>query len=57
MSRVKRWVNAHKKEFNPDGTLKVEAREQMLSRGMIQGAIDSYARRLKQEYEELKHLD
>ena len=57
MSRVKRWVNAHQEEFNSDGTLKVEAREQMLSRGMVEGAIDSYARRLKQEYDELKLLD
>lgn len=57
MSRVKRWVNAHKKEFNPDGTLKVEAREQMLSRGMNEAAIDDYALRLKAGYEELKHLD
>ncbi|MBE9053756.1 hypothetical protein IQ243_25820 [Nostocales cyanobacterium LEGE 11386] len=57
MSRIKRWINMNKKEFNPDGTLKQEAREEMLSSGMSNEAIDDYALRLKQEYDEWKHLD
>lgn len=57
MSRIKRWINMHKKEFNPDGTLKQEAREEMLSSGMNKGAIDSYAFRLKEKYDKWKHLD
>lgn len=32
MSRLKRWLNVHEKEFNLDGTLKDEARKQMLSK-------------------------
>ena len=47
----------HGKEFNPDGTLKNEAREQMLSIGMSNEAIDDYAARLKAKYEHLKYLD
>ncbi|MBO3458486.1 hypothetical protein G4P69_07150 [Aetokthonos hydrillicola CCALA 1050] len=47
----------HKKEFNPDGTLKNEAWEQMLSIGMSNEAIGDYAARLKAKYEHLKHLD
>ncbi len=57
MSRIKRWINMHKREFNPDGTLKNEARIEMLSSGMIPEAIDDYARRLKIKYDEWKHLD
>ncbi|MBD2303403.1 hypothetical protein H6G80_35710 [Nostoc sp. FACHB-87] len=57
MSRIKRWININRKEFNPDGTLKPEAREQMLSKGMNNAAIDSYARRCKAEYDEWKRLD
>jgi hypothetical protein len=57
MSRSKRWLNMNGKEFNSDGTLKPEARKQMLGQGMTDGAIDSYARRSKQEFEEWKHLD
>lgn len=57
MSRIKRWINMHKKEFNPDGTLRNEARIEMLSSGMIPEAIDDYARRLKIKYDEWKHLD
>jgi hypothetical protein len=57
MSRLKRWINMHSKEFYPDGTLKPEAREQMLSEGTDNGAIDSYACRLKAEYDEWKQLD
>ncbi|MCC5610037.1 hypothetical protein LC612_25540 [Nostoc sp. CHAB 5834] len=57
MSRIKRWINMHKNEFNPDGTLKNEARIEMLSSGMIPEAIDDYARRLKIKYDEWKHLD
>jgi len=57
MARLKRWLNVNKQEFNSDGTLKTEAREQMLSRGMNQGAIDSYVRRMQEEYNRLKHLD
>jgi hypothetical protein len=57
MSRIKRWVNMNKKEFNPDGTLKLEARVEMLSDGMSNEAIDDYALRLKQEYDQWKHLD
>ncbi|MBE8991722.1 hypothetical protein IQ275_32295 [Nostoc sp. LEGE 12450] len=47
----------HKKEFNADGTLKDEARQEMLSKGEDPGAIDSYARRVKVGYDEWKHLD
>ncbi|WP_242058162.1 hypothetical protein [Nostoc sp. FACHB-857] len=47
----------HKKEFNPDGTLKEEARTEMLSSGMIPEAIDDYAQRLKVRYDLWKHLD
>ncbi|MCW5318249.1 hypothetical protein GTQ43_32305 [Nostoc sp. KVJ3] len=47
----------HKEEFNADGTLKDEARQEMLSKGEHPGAIDSYARRLKATYDDWKHLD
>ncbi|MCC5604732.1 hypothetical protein [Nostoc favosum] len=57
MSRIKRWINMHKEEFNADGTLKDEVRQQKLSKGTHPGAIDSYARRVKEEYDEWKHLD
>ncbi|MBD2683441.1 hypothetical protein H6H03_38520 [Nostoc paludosum FACHB-159] len=57
MSRTKRWLNMNGKEFNSDGTLKLQAREQMLAQGMTDGAIDSYARRSKQEFDEWKSLD
>ena len=57
MSRIKRWINMHKKEFNADGTLKDEARQEMLSKGEDPGAIDSYARRVKVGYDEWKRLD
>jgi hypothetical protein len=57
MSRIKRWINMHKEEFNVDGTLKDEARQKMLSLGEHPGAIDSYARRLKATFDEWKHLD
>ena len=57
MSRIKRWINIHKKEFNADGSLKNEARQEMLSVGMSHEAIDDYASRLKARYDEWKHLD
>jgi hypothetical protein len=57
MSRVKRWMNMNKKEFNSDGSLKDEARQQMLSTGMSNEAINDYALSLKEEYDEWKHLD
>ncbi|ODG99915.1 hypothetical protein A4S05_35895 [Nostoc sp. KVJ20] len=57
MSRIKRWINMHKKEFYPDGSLKNEARQEMLSVGMSNEAIDDYASRLKARYDEWKHLD
>jgi len=47
----------HKKEFNADGTLKDEVRQQKLSNGADPEAIDDYARRLKTRYDEWKHLD
>lgn len=47
----------HKEEFNADGTLKNEAREEMLSTGMSSEAIDDYALRLKNKYEHCKQLD
>ncbi|MBG1269763.1 hypothetical protein [Nostoc sp. WHI] len=47
----------NKKEFNPDGSLKDEARQQMLSTGMSKEAITDYALSLKEEYDEWKHLD
>ncbi|UKP01030.1 hypothetical protein [Nostoc sp. UHCC 0870] len=56
-TRIKRWLNMHGKEFNADGTLKDEVRQQKLAKGAHPGAIDSYARRLKEEYDEWKHLD
>ncbi|MBN3922649.1 hypothetical protein [Nostoc sp. NMS4] len=57
MSRIKRWINMHKKEFNADGTLKDEVRQQKLSLGAHPEAVDDYARRVKEEYDEWKHLD
>lgn len=57
MSRIKRWINMHKEEFNADGSLKDEVRQQKLSKGAHPEAIDSYARRVKEEYDEWKHLD
>ncbi len=57
MSRVKRWINMHEKEFNPDGTLKEEVRQQKIAKGRHPAAIDSYAARLKAEYDEWKRLD
>ncbi|QLE59708.1 hypothetical protein [Nostoc sp. TCL26-01] len=56
-TRIKRWINMHRKEFNADGTLKDEARQQMSSRGMSNEAIDDYAYRLKIKYDKWKHLD
>ncbi|MEJ1936499.1 hypothetical protein WDZ92_40425, partial [Nostoc sp. NIES-2111] len=50
-------LNMHGKEFLADGTLKFEARQQMLAQGMSEEAIDSYARRLYIKYEQWKHLD
>ncbi len=47
----------HEKEFNPDGSLKNEARVEMLSGGMDSAAIDDYARRVKKGYDEWKRLD
>lgn len=57
MSRIKRWVNMNQKKFNPDGSLKNEARVEMLSRGLSNEAINDYAFRFKEEYDEWKHLD
>ncbi|MHC0068887.1 hypothetical protein ACWATR_39510 [Nostoc sp. UIC 10890] len=57
MSRIKRWINMHKKEFNADGNLRDEVRQEKLSLGAHPGAIESYARRLKEEYDEWKQLD
>jgi hypothetical protein len=57
MSRIKRWINMHGKEFNPDGTLKDEVRQQKISSGADPAAVDSYARRMKTSYDEWKHLD
>jgi hypothetical protein len=47
----------HKKEFNADGTLKDEVRQQKLSLGAHPEAVDDYARRVKARYDEWKHLD
>jgi hypothetical protein len=47
----------HKKEFHLDGSLKNEARQEMLSVGMSNEAIDDYASRLKARYDEWKRLD
>ncbi len=55
--RVKRWLNTHGREFNSDGSLKPEARAQMLSTGMTEGAITSYTRRMQKKYNHLKQLD
>ncbi|MHC5748521.1 MAG: hypothetical protein ACYTXT_43115 [Nostoc sp.] len=57
MSRIKRWINMRKEEFNADGTLKDEVRQQKLSKGAHPEAVDDYARRVKEEYDEWKHLD
>lgn len=56
-TRIKRWLNMHGKEFNADGRLKQEAREEMLSRGMSNKTIDDYTYRLKQKYDQWKLLD
>ncbi|QFS51840.1 hypothetical protein [Nostoc sphaeroides] len=47
----------NRKEFNSDGTLKDEVRQQKISTGSNTAAVDDYARRLKEEYDEWKHLD
>jgi len=47
----------YQKEFNPDGTLKEEVRQQKLSKGAHPEAVDDYARRVKKGYDEWKHLD
>lgn len=47
----------NKKEFNADGTLKEEAKVQLLAEGLSDTAIDDYAARLKSQYEEWKRLD
>ncbi|AUB43389.1 hypothetical protein COO91_09564 (plasmid) [Nostoc flagelliforme CCNUN1] len=47
----------NRKEFNSDGTLKDEVRQQKISTGSNPAAVDDYARRLKEEYDEWKHLD
>lgn len=57
MSRTKRWFNMHKKEFLPDGTMRDEVRQQKIAQGSHPGAVDSYARRLKAEFDEWKRLD
>ncbi|WP_375443223.1 hypothetical protein [uncultured Nostoc sp.] len=57
MSRIKRWINMYKEEFNADGTLKDEVRQQKLSLGAHPEAVDDYARRVKARYDEWKHLD
>ncbi|MCC2692837.1 hypothetical protein [Nodularia sp. LEGE 04288] len=57
MSRIKRWINMNKKEFNADGTMKDEVRQQKISQGRNPAAIDDYALRAKQEYDEWKLLD
>ncbi|BAZ33723.1 hypothetical protein NIES4074_62370 (plasmid) [Cylindrospermum sp. NIES-4074] len=57
MSRTKRWINMNSQKFNPDGSLKAEARQKMLAKGMSPAAIDDYALRGKQEFDEWKHLD
>ncbi|MBN3905020.1 MAG: hypothetical protein HWQ35_00055 [Nostoc sp. NMS1] len=57
MSRIKRWINMHEEEFNADGTLKDEVRQQKLSLGAHPEAVDDYARRVKARYDEWKHLD
>ncbi|MBD2303288.1 hypothetical protein H6G80_30020 [Nostoc sp. FACHB-87] len=57
MSRTKRWFNMHKKEFLPDGTMRDEVRQQKIAEGSHPGAVDSYARRLKAEFDEWKRLD
>jgi hypothetical protein len=57
MTRVKRWINMNKKEFNADGTLKEEAKIQLLAEGLSDAAIDDYAAGLKSQYEEWKRLD
>lgn len=57
MSRTKRWLNMHGKEFNADGTLKDEIRQQKIANGAHPGAVDSYAQRIKIKYDKWKHLD
>lgn len=57
MTRLKRWINMHKEEFLPDGTLKEEIRQQKLAKGRHPAAIDDYAARLKAQYDEWKRLD
>ncbi|WP_199755978.1 hypothetical protein, partial [Chroococcidiopsis cubana] len=47
----------NKKEFNADGTLKEEAKIQLLAEGLSDAAIDDYAAGLKSQYEEWKRLD
>ena len=47
----------NKKEFNVDGTLKEEAKIQLLAQGLSDAAIDDYATSLKSQYDEWKRLD
>ncbi|WGV29049.1 hypothetical protein [Halotia branconii] len=51
-TRIKRWLNMHGKEFNADGILKDEVRQQKLAKGAHPEAIDDYARRLKIKYDQ-----
>lgn len=57
MTRIRRWLNKHGKEFLADGTLKEEIRQQKLAQGRSLAAIEDYAARLKAQYDEWKHLD
>ena len=57
MTRIRRWLNKHGKEFLADGTLKEEIRQLKLAQGRSLAAIEDYAARLKDQYDEWKHLD
>lgn len=57
MTRLRRWINMHRQEFNFDGTLKEEVIQQKLAQGCSQAAIEDYAARLKAQYDEWKRLD
>ncbi|KYC34899.1 hypothetical protein WA1_50195 [Scytonema hofmannii PCC 7110] len=56
-SRLKRWLEQHKKEVDLNGNLRLDYAEGMRSGGLSQAAIDDKAARMKARYEELKQLD
>lgn len=57
MSRLQRWLAMNQKKVTSDGSLKDEHRRELLSKGLSEEAIISYANRLKKSFDELVQLD